>query len=97
MLIRDKDYLGGITYKGDEFTMHHVQPNLNIQKEAHEIREHSDNGWTKERTMRQIGHIPALEAVRLQAERPGFFSSPEMIREYLMKEGAAFRTVKKGI
>lgn len=96
MIIKDKDYLLDTTYKGDKFTMQHVQPIYNIQKEAHEIREFSDNGWTKSRKMRQIAHIPALEAVRLQAERPGFFSSPEMMREYLKKEGAAYRTVKKG-
>ncbi len=96
MLIKDKDYLMGTTYKGDKFTQHHIQPNLSIQEEAHVIREFSDNGWTKNKSMRQIAHIPALEAVRLAAERPGFFESPEMIREYLKREGAPFRTVKKG-
>ena len=96
MIIRDKDYLAGTTYKDDKFTMHHVQPTTNIQEEAYNIREFSNNGWTKEKSMRQIAHIPALEAVKLQAERPGFFSSPEMITEYLKKEGAPYRTVKKG-
>lgn len=96
MIIKDRDYLAGTTYKGDKYTHHHVQPTLNIQEEAHNIREFSDNGWTKDRSMRQIATIPALEAVRLQAERPGFFSSPEMITEYLKKEGAIYRTVKKG-
>lgn len=95
MLIKDKDYLMGTTYKGDKFTMHHVQPTLNIQEEAYNAREFSDNGWTKGKTMRHIAHIPALDAARLAAERPGFFTCDEMMSEWLKREGEVYLTVKK--
>ena len=96
MLIKDKDFLRETTIKGDTYSHHHAQLVTNIQKEAYAIREHSDNGFTKDRTMRQIGHIPALDAARLQVERPGIFAHEEIMNEWLKsEEGEKYLTVKR--
>ena len=73
MIIKDKDYLAGTTYDGDEFTMHHVQPTLSIKEEAHDMRVHGNNGWTKDKNFRHIAHIPALDAAMLEKKMPGIF------------------------
>ena len=90
------DTLRGTTYKGDTYTHHHIQDTSAIQEACNEERIYSDNGWTEDRSMRKIASIPALDAVRLGNERPGFFSSPEMINEWLKKEGEKYLTVKRG-
>ena len=99
MIIKDSDRaentLIGTTIDGDHYTHHHAQNTSAIQAGCHELRQDSGNGWTKERTMRKIASIPALDAVRLGNERPGFFSSPEMMREWLRREGEDYLTVKK--
>ncbi|MEE8382215.1 MAG: hypothetical protein V3R78_10135 [Thermodesulfobacteriota bacterium] len=99
MIIKDSDRadptLVGTTYEGDHYTHHHAQDTSTIQAGCHELRQDGTNGWTEERTMRKIASIPALDAVRLGNERPGFFSSPEMIGEYLKREGEKYLTVKK--
>ncbi len=89
------DTLVGTSINGDHYTHHHAQDTTAIQAGCHELRQDSSNGFTQGRTMRKIASIPALDAVRLGNERPGFFSSPEMIGEWLKKEGEAYLTVKK--
>ena len=98
MIVKDDgsiDTLVGTSIKGDYYTHHHAQNTSLVQAGCHEQRQDDSNGWTQERTMRKIASIPALDAVRLGNERPGFFSSPEMIGEWLKKEGEAYLTVKK--
>ena len=99
MIIKDSDRadetLVGTTFKGDTYTHHHAQDTSVIQAGCQELRNDGTNGFTQERTMRKIASIPALDAVRLGNERPGFFSSSEMIGEWLKKEGEAYLTVKK--
>ena len=95
-MIKDKDFLTGTVFKDDKVSNHHSQLVTNIQEEAYAIREHSDNGFTKDRTMRQIGHIPALDAARLQVERPGIFAHEEIMNEWLKsEEGQKYCTVKR--
>ena len=98
MIVKDDgsiDTLVGTSVEGDKYTHHHAQNTSLVQAGCHELRQDSSNGFTQERTMRKIASIPALDAVRLGNERPGFFSSPEMIGEWLKKEGEAYLTVKK--
>ena len=96
MIIKDKDFSTGTVLDGDKISSHHAQLVTNIQQEAYAIREFSDNGFTKDRTMRQIGHIPALDAARLQVERPGIFAHEEIMNEWLKsKEGEKYLTVKR--
>ena len=97
MIIKDKDYLAGTTYDGDEFTMHHVQPTLSVKKEAYELRQHGDNGWTDGRNFRHIAHIPALDAIKIEAKIPGVFGDDRKALNGWLKtvEGEDYLTVKK--
>ena len=93
---RAEETLRGMTYEGDEYTHHHIQDTSLIQETCHELRQDSNNGFTDNKGFRKIATIAPLDAVRLQAERPGFFSSPEMIKEWLKTEdGERFLTVKR--
>jgi hypothetical protein len=99
MIIKDTDTkadtLRGTTIDGDSYTHHHIQDTSAIQAGCHELRQETNNGFTQGRTMRKIASIPALEGVKLGNERPGFFQSPEMMKEWLKREGEAYLTVKK--
>lgn len=92
---RAEETLRGMTYEGDEYTHHHIQDTSLIQQSCYEQRQDDSNGWTKDRGFRKIGEIPPLDAVKIQAERPGIFGSEEMMKEWLKKEGERYLTVKR--
>ena len=93
---RAEETLRGMSFSGNEYTHHHIQDTSLIQETCHELRQDSNNGFTDKKGFRKIATIAPLDAVRLQAERPGFFSSPEMIKEWLKTEdGERFLTVKR--
>ena len=78
----------------DKTLITHIQQVDDILVEAQHIRENSDNGFTKGRGMRQIGHIPAI----FFESHPEWKKNPNLILRWLKSpEGAPYRTVTKGI
>jgi hypothetical protein len=94
---RAEDTLKGMEFiKDGRYIHHHVQDTSLIQEACQKERQAGNNGFTDDKGFRKIASIAPLDAVRLQAERPGFFSSPEMIKEWLKtEEGERFLTVKR--
>ena len=81
-------------YEGDKFRLLHAQKVDDILMNAYQAREHSDNGWTEDRSMRKIGEIPMLEFVK----HPEFAYDQNAIAKWLKSPaGEPYRTVKKGI
>ncbi len=99
MIIDDRaeDTLRGTSFiKDGKYIHHHAQDTSLIQEACNNERQAGNNGFTDDRGFRKIASISPLDAVRLQAERPGFFNSPEMIKEWLKsEEGERFLTVKR--
>jgi hypothetical protein len=78
----------------EKFKFKHAQNVTPILEFAHQMREHSSNGFTKDKGMRMIGYIPELEL----AKHPEWLKDPNEIVKWLKTdEGAPYRTVKKGI
>jgi len=92
MLIRNKTTLTKVEYDAEQYHFTHIQPIEGIKREAAEIRQFSDNGWTKERNFRQIARIPVLEAMK----HPEIFHDARAMRRYLQNEGSDYRTVNGG-
>lgn len=85
--------LQDISHIGDKTILTHTEDITPILQKTHEMRRHSDNGWTKGRTMRHIGCIPRniiLKRPELLADKTG-----NLLREFLKKEGETFLTVNK--
>lgn len=95
MIIKDKSQLHSIEDDGDFLKFNHVQ-NINpTLAKVNEIKMFSDNGWTHDRSMRQIGEIPELVFAQLIAERPEIAKDANKLKEWLMSsEGQQYRTVR---
>lgn len=94
MIIKDKTYLHSIEEDGDLLKFNHVQDISPTLRAAQEIREHSDNGWTHDRSMRQIGLIDELTFQKLLTERPEIAKDGKELYKFIMSpEGAQYRTV----
>lgn len=94
MIIKSKKNIEGLfqqEYKGDDFVFHHAERIDPILKSANLQREAGNNGWGKNKSMRKIATVPALE----------FYNNPDLVREgtnktwrkYLNGEGRAYATV----
>lgn len=81
-------------FDGDKYEFNHAQCVDPILQFAHEMREHSNNGFTDDKSMRMIGFIPELEF----RNHPEWMKDPNEILKWLKTPaGAPYRTVKKGI
>ena len=95
MIIKDKAYLHSVQEDGDYLKFTHVQDIAPSLQRAQEIKDFSDNGWTKDRTMRQIGVIPEAEFMQIARENPDIMRDGRELYKYLMSDkGAKFRTVR---
>ena len=80
--------------EGDKFKFLHSQNVTTILQAAYQLREQDNNGFTKDRSLRQIACIPALEF----AKHPEFVKDPQSIKKWLKTPaGSIYRTVKKGL
>lgn len=95
MLVKAKNKqsgLWGIDYKGDNFIMTHAEQVDPMMERAKVIRDESDNGWSEDRNMRQIGCIPSSVLLK----HPEWMHEPKLLKRWLMSdEGAPYRTVSK--
>jgi hypothetical protein len=94
MIIKDKTFLHSVEEKGDKLIFHHVQDVAPSMKAAYEIREHSDNGWTKDRHMRQIGLCSESAFHQAMVENPEIMKDGRELYKFMMSEkGRPYRTV----
>ena len=97
-LIREPNSYGAglveIKADNDKFIFLHAQDVTPILVKAHDIRKHSDNGWTEDRNFRQIGAIPEIEFLK----HPEWMHEPDLIAKWLNSdEGRGFRTVNNRV
>ena len=96
MIVTGKNSWMGWQEKGDQVVFNHVANIAPTLESAKQLREFSDNGWTHDRSLRQIGCIDAHTFHKLMTERPEIAKDPDKLRDWLMSsEGEEFRTVKK--
>lgn len=89
-----KNTLHSIEEKGDKLVFNHVADVAPVLEEAYLIKNFSDNGWTKERRLRQIGHIPEEHEWWLRKHKPEIFKDAKALKAWLMsEEGRPWRTV----
>lgn len=98
----DQHFIGTQT-RDDRYIFHHAQDIDPVLAEAQRIRMGNDsNGFTDDRTLRHIGHIPASAIMANPALREAQYGDPEifakMCQLYLRtEEGKRFQTVTKGV
>lgn len=94
MIIKDKTFLHSIEEDGDKLKFNHMQDVDPVMEEVQAIKMFSDNGWTKERNFRQIGHIPEGHEWWLRKHKPEIFKDMKALKRWLMsEEGRPWRTV----
>ena len=59
-----KDGLQNIIDQGDKRIFKHLEHINPIMENAQEIRDFSNNGWTKDKSMRQIASLPSLVVLK---------------------------------
>lgn len=80
--------------KGDKTIFTHAQNVTPDMEFAHEMRQDSGNGWSKDRNYRHIGRIPET----LFLSHPDWMKDPDLILKWLRTdEGKLFATVNGGI
>lgn len=95
MIIKDKDVTTFFEEKGDHEIITHMARVDPVMAAAYEAREWSDNGWTQDRTMRQIAFIPPIVAQRLMKEKPEVMKCGKTMKRWLSSdEGREWLTVK---
>jgi hypothetical protein len=85
--------LQGIEHVGDKTILTHTEDITPILEKSHQMRQDSNNGWTKDRSMRHIANIPRnviLQRPELLADKTG-----KLMKEFLRKEGESFLNVNK--
>lgn len=88
---RHTSEIADMCFHRDDLTIHHTQNAEPAMEMAYLHRLHSDNGFTKKRTMRLIGEIPALVFYQ---HRDEFLRDPDSIKKYLKTdEGQHFKCV----
>lgn len=86
--------LPNVHAKGDNLIFEHIYDVSDDAVRAGEIKMFSDNGWTKDREFRQIGHIPAATVAWLERNRPDVMRDAKLLKKWLMtEEGSMWRTV----
>jgi hypothetical protein len=94
MIIKDKTFLHSVEAKGDNLIFNHVQDVAPSMEMAAQIKEHSDNGWTKDRSMRQIGHFSESAFHQAMIENPEIMKDGRELFKFVMSEKARpYRTV----
>jgi hypothetical protein len=93
MLLRDSTFLRSAEFVGNDFIFTHAQDTAPTQELADYERNWSDNGWTKDRTMRKIASIPEIELVK----HPEFMHDRKALTTWLKGEGRKYMTVTKGV
>ena len=83
----------GIEHKGDKTYFNHIQNVTDTLQFCHNMREAPGNGFSDKRQLRQIGQIPAIEYI----QHPEWHDDPDLILDWLRKEGGDYTTVKGGI
>jgi hypothetical protein len=91
-LLRDSTFLRSAEYVGDNFVFTHTQDTAPTMEQAQQERDWSNNGWTKDKTMRKIASIPEIELVR----HPEFMHDQKALLTWLKGEGRKYTTVTKG-
>ena len=94
MIVKAKNAREGLwktEYKGDQMIMTHAEHVSPIMQRAKDVFDTSDNGWTQDRTMRQIGCIPSS----ILLKHPEWMQEPALLKRWLMSdEGSPYRTVR---
>lgn len=74
----------GMESKGDLTTFHHLERVDPIMEKARDMRDFSSNGWTKDRSMRQVATLPStviLKHPELLQDKSG-----KLLRKFLQGE-----------
>lgn len=79
---------------GEKILFTHVQNVEPMLRDAHYLREHSNNGFSKSREYQKIASIPMLEFLK----HPEFRENDKAIIKWLKTdEGRMYRTTRGGI
>lgn len=88
--------LPNVHAKGDNLVFEHFYDPTPVFGHNKAIREFSDNGFTHDRTMRQIASFDAATWARLCLERPEILRDEKALLKFIKSdEGAPYRTVNR--